>query len=85
MSKVTEQLLPLVSCPHCQQLIHIEQVNCAIFRCGVEKVSGQQLPPHLIKPECDRLAAEQRIYGCGKPFRVEKKEGGLVAIVCDYI
>ena len=51
----------------------------------MEKVSGQQLPPHLSKPECDRLAAEQRIYGCGKPFRVEKKQDGIVAVICDYI
>jgi hypothetical protein len=53
----------LVNCPHCQQLIHVEQINCAIFRCGVEKQTGQQIPPHLPKPECDRLASENRIYG----------------------
>jgi hypothetical protein len=51
----------------------------------VEKQTGQQIPPHLPKPECDRLASEDRIYGCGKPFRVEKKENGLEAIPCDYI
>jgi hypothetical protein len=75
----------LVNCPHCQQLIHVEQINCSIFRCGVEKQTGQQIPPHLPKPECDRIVAEGHIYGCGKPFRVEKNENGLEAIICDYI
>jgi hypothetical protein len=76
----------LVTCPHCQQLIEIVAINCAIFRCGVYKDTGQQLPPHLHKEECDRVAAEERIYGCGRPFRVVAMGEGLhVAEVCDYI
>ena len=72
----------LVTCPHCQQLIEILAINCAIFRCGVYKANGEQLPPHLAREECDRVAAEGLIYGCGRPFRVE---GEQVAVVCDYI
>lgn len=83
---MSEENVKTVNCPHCTQLIVIEQVNCGIFRCGVEKASGNQLPPHLPKPECDRLFQEGLIYGCGKPFRVlPQPDGSLIAEVCDYI
>ena len=72
----------LVTCPHCQCYIFIEKLNCRIFRHGVFKLSGQQIPPHLDKVECDKLISEQRIYGCGKPFRINNE---LIAKICDYI
>lgn len=82
---MSEENVKTVHCPHCGQLIIVEQINCGIFRCGVEKQTGNQIPPHTHKQECDRLAEQGLIYGCGKPFRVEKKENGLEAIICDYI
>jgi len=80
----------IVTCPHCEQMIEIVAVNCAIFRCGEYKVNGQQLPPHLPKEECERLFNMGQIWGCGKPFRLEQRIdsiniGGYVAVVCDYI
>ncbi len=63
----------LVHCPHCSQLIEIESINCAIFRCGIYRTTGQQVSPHAPKAECDRLAAEQQIWGCGKPFRLVRE------------
>jgi hypothetical protein len=77
-----------VTCPHCAQLIEIESINCAIFRCAVMKQTGQQVNPHAPKMECDRLAEQGLIYGCGKPFRLESdpnSEGGYRAVICDYI
>lgn len=76
----------LLSCPHCQQLIEIVAINCAIFRCGMYKATGEQLPPHLSRPDCDRVVAENLIYGCGRPFRVIQGEDQTwMAVVCDYI
>lgn len=44
------------------------------------------MDPHLSKSECDRLANEGLIIGCGKPFRlVVNKEEEYRAIKCDYI
>lgn len=59
-------------CPHCWQPVYVtpEDVNCRIFRHGFYKHNGQQLPPHLHKQECDRLAQEGLIEGCGKPFEL---------------
>ena len=87
----------LIMCPHCSQLIEIVELNCCIFRCGIYQHNGEQIPPHLPKIECDRLVENRSIYGCGKPFRIEKIEFDLesnlefeseqkyIAIICDYI
>ena len=76
----------IVICPHCQEYIVIETLNCGIFRHGVLILTGQQVPPHAQKSECDRLVREKAIYGCGNPFRVHLKAPGVYeAIQCDYI
>jgi len=62
----------IISCPHCNQSIEVVEINCRIFRCGIMKSDFKQINPHLPKSECDRLFAEQLIYGCGKPFKLVK-------------
>lgn len=69
-----------INCPHCQQRIWIEQLNCGIFRCGMIKETGDQIPPHATKEECTAYL-NQGIYGCGKPFQIID---GVVN-KCDYI
>lgn len=59
-----------VVCPHCNTWVLIEEINCGIFRHGVNKQTGFQIPPHLDKESCDRLFSLGEIYGCGKPFKI---------------
>ena len=68
-----------VECPHCNITIEIIEVNCAIFRCGIFKSNGTQVPPHSSKEECDALI--DKIWGCSRPFKYECGK----AIMCDYI
>lgn len=82
----------LVECPHCGCFIQIREINCAIFRHGVYKQTGQQIDPHLPKADCDRLVATGALYGCGRPFRLKRKGGGVtaspeewIAEICEYI
>jgi hypothetical protein len=76
----------VVSCPHCQSPILIEQLNCKIFRHGIFITNGQQMNPHETKEVCEYFVANKMIYGCGKPFRIiSATNGSLVAIVCGYI
>jgi len=70
-----------VECPHCNQNIEIIAINCAIFRCGIYKHNFEQINPHLDKENCDKLKKEDKIYGCGKPFRLISN----VVEKCDYI
>jgi hypothetical protein len=69
------------TCPHCKGTVIIEQVNCSIFRHGVFKRSGKQIPPHAPKEDCDNWAKNNDIYGCGKPFKLVDGK----AVECDYI
>jgi hypothetical protein len=74
-----------VKCPHCDDYIIIEQINCAIFRHGVLKSNLTQINPHLAKSECDRLKESDLIYGCGKPFKVIFSNNEWCGIICEYI
>jgi hypothetical protein len=85
----------LIYCPHCNCSILIEQINCGIFRCGILKENGTQIPPHASKTVCDELLSRELIWGCGKPFQIQKINAQIQdeqktleqyrAVVCDYI
>lgn len=70
-------------CPHCKViiLVYSRELNCRIFRCGIYKSNGEQIPPHSDKKTCDDLFAQDLIYGCGKPFIIKDNK----AEMCDYI
>lgn len=76
----------IFTCPHCSQdiIVSKRELNCKIFRHGVYKSNYTQIPPHSTFEECQRLIANDLIYGCGKPFEVIEKNGKMVAISCDY-
>jgi hypothetical protein len=95
----TEKLLPqknmekrenidlIVKCPHCNDYILIEKLNCKIFRHGTLKESGIQINPHASKEECDNYAKNNLIYGCGKPFRIieNSTQEKYKVVDCEYI
>ena len=74
----------VVVCPHCGEHILIEQLNCCIFRHGVLKETGLQMDQHASKEVCDYYKENDKIYGCGKPFKVVFMMS-YIAINCDYI
>lgn len=83
-SDITKDIV--VRCPHCLDSVLIEKLNCRIFRHGTLKNNGEQINPHETKDVCDYFVANNMIYGCGKPFKIEQKQDGeFVAIVCGYI
>ena len=76
----------IVECPHCKSSIIIEKLNCHIFRHGIMKDVGKQIDPHASKEICDELITKKLIFGCGKPFKVVKKEDGVyITEICEYI
>lgn len=75
----------ILVCPHCNQLIIIEKINCAIFRHGIFKESGKQIDPHSSKDICEYYIRGNLIYGCGKPFRIILLNNELKTEICDYI
>ena len=76
----------IVDCPHCNNIVEIIEINCAIFRHGVYKNNNMQIGPHEPKEICDNLFNNGLIYGCGKPFRLIRNDDSIYkAIICDYI
>lgn len=75
----------IIVCPHCQLMVLISELNCQIFRHGVFISNGQQMDPHTCKMVCDNLAEKKMIYGCGKPFRIDKVGHEYIASICEYI
>lgn len=77
---------PIVMCPHCKEYIIIEKINCAIFRHGTLKENGKQIDPHATQELCEYYIRENKIYGCGKPFRIIVGANRLIeSVICDYI
>lgn len=70
-------------CPHCaaEVLIYKQERNCQIFRHGVFKNGGMQIPPHAPQQMCEQWIQDGLIFGCGKPFRIENN----ALVICDYI
>jgi hypothetical protein len=76
--------LLVFACPHgCGVHIAVNKsdINCGIFRCGANTITGVQLAPHATKQECDAASLEAGFVGCGRPFKFD----GTTAAVCGYI
>jgi hypothetical protein len=71
-----------VECPHCHLIVWIEQINCRIFRHAVYKENDEPIPPHSSQEECERLVAEDKVWGCAKPFRLNDNNEPEI---CGYI
>jgi hypothetical protein len=72
-------------CPHCNEPVMIQKINCGIFRHAVLKSNGKQISPHTGEKKCEKLIKEKAIYGCGKPFRIIKILDKLEIEVCGYL
>jgi hypothetical protein len=75
----------IVKCPHCNDFVVIEKMNCKIFRHGILISNGTQIDPHASKELCNFFLYKKMIYGCGKPFRIIERENILITEICDYI
>jgi hypothetical protein len=71
------------ACPHCNELIDIQTLNCGIFRHAVDKITNEQFP-HASEEMCMQLLAEGKIFGCGKPIRVILENAHYVISKCDF-
>lgn len=76
----------VIICPHCDEPVLIEQLNCKIFRHATLVSNNTQINPHASKEECDFFIKNKLIYGCGMPFQIlEKSDGTFSAVICEYI
>ena len=71
------------NCPHCDLLCQVpeNEIKCKIFRHAIFKENMKNVDPHASKEICDSWVKEDKIYGCGKPFKFD----GIKVEKCDYI
>jgi hypothetical protein len=76
----------IVACPTCSGdiLILEEEINCAIFRHAMYK-DGNFINPHHSKEDMELLIKDNRIWGCGNPFKLIQVDNSYNAILCDWI
>ncbi len=74
----------IINCPHCQDsvIIYKKQIKCGIFRHAVYKKTNKPVNPHLPQNKCESLIASNKVYGCGKPFKLNDQN---CPEICDYI
>jgi predicted RNA-binding Zn-ribbon protein involved in translation (DUF1610 family) len=73
------------NCPNCDGLVIVKEneVNCAIFRHGVIKLTGEQMNPHESEASCMYLADNNLINGCGKPIMMNSDRTKV--FTCNYV
>lgn len=74
----------IIICPHCNDFILIEELNCCIFRHAVLIKTNKQIDPHASKELCEYYIKKNKIYGCGKPYKIIMEDNVYKAIICDY-
>ena len=72
-----------IKCPHCSIGIEVIEIKCGIFRCGINKITWKQIPPHSSKEKCDEFIDRGLIFGCGLPFHINTPDNKPVK--CGYI
>jgi hypothetical protein len=75
----------IVMCPHCNDFILIEELNCCIFRHGVFIKNNKQMDQHASEELCNYYIKKKKIYGCGKPYQIIIQDEKYIAIKCEYI
>ena len=84
---MTSENYLIINCPHCSELTMIfkKDLNCGVFRHAIYKDTFLCVDPHLPKNLCDMLFKERKIFGCGKPFKINYVNDEYIVLVCDYI
>jgi hypothetical protein len=85
MNDITTDKHIIVKCPHCDDFVLIEELNCRIFRHAVLIKTNKQIDPHASKELCDYYIKKNKIYGCGKPYQIIMQDEKYIAIKCEYI
>ena len=67
-----------INCPHCDEIVYITKVKCALFLHAADSVSMKTLNPHAKWYEVDKLKRKGTLMGCGERFWIKMDESGTV-------
>ena len=81
----------IVECPHCllKIIVSKKDANNRFFRHGVYKDTGLQIDQNMNKDKCLELVKNNKIFGCGKPYKLNhikfNNEEIYFTEKCDYL
>ena len=64
----------IIDCPYCKSQIMIVTYACRIYRHGAYKKNNKQIGQHLSEKTVDELLSLDKIYPCGRQFRINKDD-----------
>lgn len=67
-----------INCPHCDDIIYITKIKCAMFLHAVDKTTMKQLSPHSKWYQVDKLKRDGNMVGCGERFWLQTDHNGTI-------
>lgn len=69
-----------IACPHCDDIVYITKVKCALFLHAYNSETGKALNPHSKWYYIDKIKRQGHMLGCGGRFKI-KIEGGTITSI----
>lgn len=59
-----------ITCPHCDDIVYITKVKCAVFLHAYNTETNEQLNPHMEWFNVDKIRRSGKLGGCGGRFKI---------------
>lgn len=67
-----------IACPHCDDIVYITKVKCALFLHAYNTETNKQLNPHTKWYNVDKIRRSGKLGGCGGRFKIVIDKVGIV-------
>lgn len=72
-----------ITCPHCDDIVYITKVKCALFLHAYNSETGKALNPHSKWYYIDKIKRQGNMLGCGGRFKLKMENGAIISIPID--
>lgn len=73
-----------IACPHCDDIVYITKVRCAVFLHAYDIETNKQLNPHAKWYIVDKLRRSGKLGGCGGRFKIVTDGLGTMSSIPVY-
>lgn len=60
-----------IACPHCDDIVYITKVRCALILHAYNSKTGNALNPHSKWYTIDKIKRQGHLIGCGGKFKIK--------------
>ena len=72
-----------IECPHCDDIVYITNVKCALFLHAYNNKTGKALNPHSKWYYIDKIKRDGNLLGCGGRFKLKMENGAITSTPID--